>query len=272
MLEINRDVTRIKRAEAELAARAAELERSNRELQDFASIASHDLQEPLRKVITFGERLETRCAAGFDEVGRDYLARMRNAAERMSSLINGLLDYSRVTTRARPFELVKLEEVAAEVLLDLEARIQETNAHVVVGALPARMADRLQMRQLLQNLLANALKFRRPGAAPRVRLSSRYRDDGSWEIAVEDNGIGFDEAYAERIFRPFQRLHGRNEYEGSGMGLAICRKIVARHGGTIAARSKPGHGAVFTFTLPPQAKEEASDEQVAAGDYSHSRG
>jgi signal transduction histidine kinase len=197
---------------------------------------------------------------------------MRNAAERMSSLVEGLLDYSRVTTRARPFEIVHIDQVLAEVLTDLEARIQETNAVINVGTMPARVADRLQMRQIFQNLLSNALKFHPPDRSPNIDVTSQYNSDGSWSISVKDDGIGFDEIYADRIFRPFQRLHGRNEYEGSGMGLAICRKIIARHGGTLAVRSKPGKGSIFTFTLPARPKEEPINEQITADDYSHSRG
>jgi light-regulated signal transduction histidine kinase (bacteriophytochrome) len=184
----------------------------------------------------------------------------------MSTLIEALLEYSRVTTKARPFERVNLNTLAREVLIDLETRTQESGARVEVGSLPTLMADKLQMRQLLQNLLANALKFHAPNQPPRVQLSAVRSPDGNWSIAVEDHGVGFDDAYADRIFRPFQRLHGRAEFEGSGMGLAICRKIVDRHGGTISARSRPGERTVFTVTLPVKPKEGANHADVEA-DY-----
>jgi PAS domain S-box-containing protein len=263
VLEMGIDVTERKRAEEALAQRTAELERSNKELQDFASIASHDLQEPLRKVMAFGDRLRAHCGAALDETGNDYLQRMQNAAWRMSSLIEALLEYSRVTTKAKPYERVDLNRVVAEVISDLEERIRECDARVDVGSLPAIMADRLQMRQLLQNLLANALKFHAPGVPPRVQVSAT-RSNGSWSIIVEDHGVGFDRAYADRIFRPFQRLHGRAEFPGSGMGLAICRKIVDRHRGTITARSRPGEGSVFTFTLPAEQQEATNDDNLEA--------
>ena len=265
-----RDITERKRAEESLAQRTAELERSNKELQDFASIASHDLQEPLRKVMAFGDRLRDRAGASLDESGADYLRRMQNAASRMSTLIEALLEYSRVTTKARPFERVNLNTLAREVLSDLETRIQESGARVEVDSLPTLMADKLQMRQLLQNLLANALKFHAPNQPPRVQLTAMRSPDGSWSIAVEDHGVGFDDAYAERIFRPFQRLHGRAEFEGSGMGLAICRKIVDRHRGTISVRSRPGQGTVFTVTLPVNHKEGDNHADVEA-DYDFDR-
>jgi PAS domain S-box-containing protein len=265
-----RDITERKRAEEALEHRTAELERSNKELQDFASIASHDLQEPLRKVMAFGDRLRAQAGAALDETGNDYLNRMQNAAVRMSLLVEALLDYSRVTTKARPFERVDLNAVAADVLSDLETRIQESGARVEVGSLPTIMADVLQMRQLLQNLIANALKFHPPDRPPHVAVSAMPSPGGSWSIAVQDHGVGFDEAYTDRIFRPFQRLYGRAEFPGSGMGLAICRKIVDRHGGTIEARSRPGEGFVFTFTLP-STHEQGATHADAEAEYDFNR-
>jgi signal transduction histidine kinase len=232
-----------------------ELERSNRELQDFAFVASHDLQEPLRKIQAFGDRLQTTQGAKFDDQGRDYLDRMSNAAGRMHTLINDLLSYSRVTTKAQPFKPTNLKTIASEVLSDLEARIDETGGKVVVGDLPTIDADQLQMRQLIQNLIANALKFRKPDDPPKVEISSETRN-GTVTIYVKDNGIGFDEKYLDRIFTPFQRLHGRNEYEGTGIGLAVCRKIVERHGGSLTATSSVGSGSTFITTLPVQHKKE----------------
>jgi PAS domain S-box-containing protein len=257
--KVTRDVTERRAAEENLKDFAARLERSNRELQDFASVASHDLQEPLRKIQAFGDRLHAKYAEALGDQGRDYLERMQAAAARMRSLINDLLNFSRVATKAQPFSPVDLGQVALEVLSDLEGRIEQTGARVEVDGLPTVQADPMQMRQLLQNLIGNALKFHRPGEPPIVQVAGRVIEapEGDatasqprCEIAVRDNGIGFDEKYLDRIFGVFQRLHGRGEYEGTGMGLAICRKIVERHGGSITARSTPVRGATFLVTLP----------------------
>jgi PAS domain S-box-containing protein len=251
------DVTQTVRAEEALRDYARKLERSNRELQDFASIASHDLQEPLRKIEAFGDRLKAKCGDDLSDVGRMYIDRMQDAANRLRSLINDLLTYSRVTTKARPFVPVDLGRIAAEVMSDLQVTIEQAGARVELGELPEVEADPTQMRQLLQNLLSNALKFRRPGVPPVVRIGGRVhgpeRATGGGSlctVTVADNGIGFKPGYAERIFGIFQRLHGRNEYPGTGIGLATCRKILERHGGTITASSQPGKGATFVFTLP----------------------
>ncbi|MGH9524430.1 MAG: PAS domain S-box protein [Terriglobales bacterium] len=254
-LEINLDIS-----ERRLAQQA--LERSNNELQDFAFVASHDLQEPLRKITAFSERLRDRCAEQLDETGLDFLHRMHNAAGRMARLIDSLLEYSRLGTRALPFEDVDLATTFAGVVADLEQRIRESGARLIVRPLPRLNGDPVQLRQLLQNLVANALKFHAPGARPQVIVDSLQRD-GHWEISVRDNGIGLDPAYADRIFRPFQRLHGRNEYEGSGMGLAICRKISQRHGATIDVASQPGQGATFTIVFPKRDSESATRDQRA---------
>ena len=228
----------------------AELERSNRELKDFASIASHDLQEPLRKIRAFGDRLANQQSSGLDDVGRDYLSRMTGAAERMQGLIDDLLAYSRVATRPRSVSDVSLDTVIREVLVDLEQRLADTGGSVqVVTPLPNIRADATQLRQLMQNLIGNALKYRRNEVAPEVVVSCTESAAG-WRIEVADNGIGFDQAHAERIFAPFQRLHGRTQYEGTGMGLAICWRIVERHGGTVTAYGQPGQGARFVVTLP----------------------
>jgi two-component system sensor kinase FixL len=257
-----RDIGDRKRAEEEQARYAADLERSNQELEQFAYVASHDLQEPLRKIRTFGDRLATSCAAALDPTGRECLERMQTAAERMQSLIQGLLTLSRVTTKGQEFVPVDLAAVAAEVVSDLEVQIQQVQGRVELGRLPSIMADPLQIRQLLQNLIGNALKFRREDEPPVVRVHARFvgdregrpaRDALAGEqcrLVVEDNGVGFEEKYAERIFGVFQRLHTREAYPGTGIGLAICKKIAERHGGSIAARSTPGQGAVFTVLLP----------------------
>jgi PAS domain S-box-containing protein len=257
-----RDVSAARSSQQQLRAVSDELERSNRELQDFATIASHDLQEPLRKIQAFGDRLAERSSGVLDAEGKDSLERMTNAAGRMQTLINDLLEYSQVTMRPEPPRAVDLGLVVAEVLSDLDERIRSTGGRVIVGPLPTILASPLQMRQLFQNLIANALKFHPLGVAPEVHLSATARGGPRattrqpdrrpvWEIRVRDNGIGFDdEKHAERIFAPFQRLHGRQAYEGTGMGLAICRRIVAVHGGTITARSQPGAGATFVIVLP----------------------
>jgi PAS domain S-box-containing protein len=247
--KVTRDLTERRRAELVLKERTEDLLRSNAELETFATVASHDLQEPLRKIQMFGDRLLARHAASFDAEVKDHLARMRGAAARMSQLIESLLQYSRVTMKARPFEAVDLAAAARDALRDLEARIEQTGATVEVGALPVVRGDPEQLRSLFQNLIANALKFRRPEAAPQVQVYGRLLETGTVEVLVVDNGIGFDEKFLDRIFRPFQRLHARGEFEGNGIGLAICHKIVDRHAGTITARSKPGGGATFVVTL-----------------------
>jgi signal transduction histidine kinase len=232
------------------------LERSNRELQDFAYVASHDLQEPLRKIEAFGDRLVTRYGKDLPDDGRMFLDRMQNAAGRMRRLINDLLDYSRVTTKAKPFTRVVLDEVLTGVLSDLQIRIEESGAVIRSEALPAIDADATQMRQLLQNVLANALKFRKPDVKPEISITCSV--DGAKtghrpphvRIEIRDNGIGFDNKYKEQIFTIFQRLHGRLEYEGTGVGLATVRKIVERHGGSIDADGQPGLGATFIIELP----------------------
>ena len=248
-------------AEGNLARKVEELARSNAELQQFAYIASHDLQEPLRKIQAFGDRLAEHSSGALDEEAEDCLRRMMNAADRMQSLITALLQYSRVTMRPEPPRPVDLSEVVSDVLSDLEERIHESHGTVLVGPLPTVSASPLQMRELFQNLIANALKFHADGVAPEVHVAAIARGDrGSvkggyghtpvWAISVSDNGIGFEAKYVERIFAPFQRLNGRQAFEGTGMGLAICRRIVALRGGTITATSQPGAGATFLVTLP----------------------
>ncbi len=260
------DVSWRYRAEAALREYAAKLEWSNRELQDFAFVASHDLQEPLRKVQAFGDLLDEEFGRDLGAEGRDYVDRMRKAAARMKSLINALLSYSRVTTEAKPFEPVDLALVLREVLSDLDILMEKTAAHVEVGDLPTIEADPVQMEQLFLNLIGNALKFRGE-PPPRIRVhqepDGRSPADGStggrWcRISVSDNGIGIPERHRDKIFIPFQRLHSRNDYEGTGMGLAICRKIVARHHGEITAGNNPEGGATFTVVLPEEQEKAVS--------------
>ncbi len=264
-------------AEARVQSFAEELQRSNRELQQFAAVASHDLQEPLRKIQAFGDRLKTKCADMLGEAGRDYLQRMQAASARMATLITDLLTYSRVTTRQQPFRPVDLGQVAQEVMSDLEARIHQTQGTIELGPLPTLDGDPLQIRQLFQNLLGNALKFHKPGVPPVIKVESRLLEGRStgegqpvYEISVQDNGIGFEEVYLDRIFGFFQRLHGRTEYEGTGMGLAICRRIVERHGGQITARSTPDQGSTFLVTLPAtQLKEKQGDQAYQPHHHPH---
>jgi len=238
--------------EIRVAERTSELERKNKELQDFAFIASHDLQEPLRKIQTFGDLLVTKFRNFPDELAKDYVGRMRKAAERMELLVNSLLKYSQLSSKVQFCSQIDLSEAARNALSNLEMRIRETGGRIEVESLPTLEADMSQISQVFQNLIGNALKFHKKDEPPRVRIYCRHVEDGLGEyaICVEDNGIGFEEKYLDRIFMPFQRLHGRNQYGGLGMGLAICKKIVERHGGTITARSKAGEGATFIFTLP----------------------
>lgn len=252
------EIVERRESERKLSRTADRLATSNRALQDFAYVASHDLQEPLRKIQTFGDRLQVKYAEELDERGRDYLQRMQNAAERMQSLIRDLLTYSRITTKVQPFIATDLNIVVKEVLSDLETRIEQTQGQVCLEQLPTIEADPLQMRQLFQNLIGNALKFHQPELAPVITVANRsYDSESTVRLIVKDNGIGFDEKYLDRIFTPFQRLHGRLEYEGTGMGLAICRKIVERHGGQLTAESSVGRGTTFVIVLPRvQAKNE----------------
>jgi signal transduction histidine kinase len=238
-----------------LLRRAAELARSNAELEQFASIASHDLQEPLRKVQTFAAQLTAREHERLSEEGQDFLRRMSDAAGRMRSLIDDLLMFSRVSTKGRPFVEVDLGAVVSQVLVDLELSTEETGARLTIGELPVVAADPVQMRQLLQNLLGNALKFRREGVVPEVGVSAVVTD-GVAELTIQDNGLGFEAQYATRIFRAFERLHGARAYPGTGIGLALCRKIVERHHGTITADGQAGSGATFTVRLPVEQTAE----------------
>ena len=250
-VQIFYDVTNEKDTELRLQALTIGLERSNRDLQDFAFVASHDLQEPLRKIVTFGDFLSSEYGDRLDEQGRSYVKSMQSAARRMQTLIRELLAYSRVSSRAGEFVEVDLSSLAREILTDLEASLRETGGRVDIGVLPTIEAEPLQMRQLLQNLMGNALKFHRTDAAPIVTLSRDETSPDGWcQLRVEDNGIGFEPKYADRIFTVFQRLNARGDYEGTGVGLAICKKIVERHGGEITATGRPGRGSTFTLSLP----------------------
>jgi signal transduction histidine kinase len=243
-------------AELELRVRerTAELEGKNRELQDFAFIASHDLSEPLRKIQTFGSLLETKSGHRLDKQSRDYVSRMTGAANRMQELLDALLRYSRIETKGQDFRPTSLQEIVKDAAGDLEIAIRNAGVQVEIGSLPVINGDPYQWRQVFQNLIGNAAKYSRSEVKPFIRIYGE-KDAGAYHIFVEDNGIGFDEKYLDKIFQPFQRLHGRNEYPGTGIGLAICKKIVDRHGGRITARSTLGKGSTFIIELP------ASQEQ-----------
>jgi len=257
------------RAESRAMSSALELGRSNEDLQKFAYVASHDLQEPLRKIQSFGDRLVKNCSDKLDANGLDYLDRMKSAATRMRTLIDDLLAFSQVTTKGDKFVQVDLSALVVDVLSDLEVRLTQTSGEVSLGQLPKIHADPLQMRQLFQNLIGNALKFHKPDTPPiiKIDLAEWTQIPGSADpptqsgkgirISVADNGIGFEQKYADRVFEVFQRLHSRSDYDGTGIGLAICRKIVQRHGGTIHVRSREGEGTEFLIDLPIMAAVEA---------------
>jgi PAS domain S-box-containing protein len=246
---VKEDITARKQAEETLRDYAEKLEHSNRELLEFAFVASHDLHEPLRKIEAFGSAL-LGMKENLNPTQRNYLDRMQQSAQRMRRMIDDLLTLSRVTTQGKPFELVDLSQIAAEVLADLEIQIQSTGGRVEVDRLPELYADPFQMRRLFQNLIGNALKYHKPDSPPVVWICAEPLGTAYVQIMVRDNGIGFEEKQVERIFQPFQRLVAKSAYEGTGMGLAICRKIVERHGGSITAQSSVGQGSTFIVTLP----------------------
>lgn len=247
---LEQNISQIEQAQLHMKIYAAELENSNRELQDFAYVVSHDLQAPLRKIQAFGDRLHANYSDVLDDRGKDYVNRMQNSAARMQQLIQDLLTFSRITTQARPFTAVPLNELIQTVLLDLETRIEDVDGRVQVDPLPTIQADPTQMRQLFQNLISNALKFHQPHVPPFVQIKQGSSEPDQVKILVIDNGIGFEQKYSERIFQVFQRLHGINIYEGTGIGLAICKRIIERHHGELTAVGLPNQGSTFTITLP----------------------
>lgn len=242
-------------ANQDLEESKQDLERSNQELEKFAYVASHDLQEPLRKVQTFGDRLLSKYGDNLGDEGKLYLERMQDATARMQVLIKDLLAYSRVRGDRKDFVRVDLNDVVNGVVSDLEVRLEQSGGRIEVGGLPSLQADPLQMRQVFQNLLGNALKFKRSDLPPVVNVSAKRVGD-SYEISVRDNGIGFEQQYSEKVFEVFQRLHGRSDYEGTGIGLAIVRKVLERHGGSIRVESSPGQGSQFYLTLPGTAQAQ----------------
>lgn len=248
------DLSQQKEAERVLEQYAARLEESNRQLEQFAYAASHDLQEPLRKIQSFGEILNQRVAHKLTEEETDYFARIRASTKRLQVMIDSLLSLGRITSQAHAFTQINTNALVREVLADLEISIYNHHADVQLAPLPDLYGDPAQIHQLLQNLISNAVKFHAPGQPPRVSISGRDLDETMAEIRVQDNGIGFSSTHLGRIFEPFERLQARSDYEGVGMGLAICRTIVERHGGSITADSQPGNGATFIITLPTNPK------------------
>ena len=257
------DITEMKVYEQDLKYKIEELNRSNQDLEQFAYIASHDLQEPLRKIMAFGDRLNTKYGEQLGSDGQFYLSRMLDAASRMKILMENLLSYSRVSTKTEPFELVDLNLTIESILSDLEMKIQDVDAQITMMPMPTLNALPTQMQQLFQNLITNALKFVKPQEKPIITIEAYnadlkeisllgipFKHKKYYKIVVSDNGIGFDTEYAEKIFLIFQRLHGRSEFEGTGLGLAICKKIVDNHQGYIIAKSEKDKGATFTVYLP----------------------
>lgn len=243
------DITDRKRAEQQLVRTATELARSNADLQQFAYAASHDLQEPLRVIRGFLNLLDERFPQAVDAKAKEWMTHVREAAGRMSRLIADLLAFTRVDRQAAQFEPVSLRDAADEATANLRAAMAESNAQVTIGQMPTVRADRAQMTLLLQNLIGNAIKFRQPSVRPVVEVGAR-REAGDWVVSVRDNGIGIDPQHFERIFVIFQRLHTRGDHPGTGIGLALCKRIVERHGGRLWVQSQPGEGSTFAFTMP----------------------
>jgi PAS domain S-box-containing protein len=243
------DITARKQAEATFEAHNEQLRRSNAELEQFAYVASHDLQEPLRMVASFTQLLEDRYGDKLDDKARKYIGYAVEGAKRMQTLVRDLLAYSRVTSVEKVLKAVDSAAVVAAETERLSALIRESGAKVLVRPLPVVISDELELGQVFQNLIGNAVKFRPPDRPPRIEISAE-RQDRMWEFSVADNGIGIDEKFSERIFQMFQRLHERSRYDGSGIGLSIAKKIIERHGGRIWFVSVPGQGATFHFTLP----------------------
>ena len=245
---VGSDITERKQAEIALREAHEELKRSNAELEQFAYVASHDLQEPLRMVSSYTQLLLRRFGERFDGDSREFMGYIVDGAARMKQLIEDLLAYSRVGTKGKEFREVAVEDSLRRAVSNLRAAIEEAGAAVTWDALPTVMADDTQLAQLFQNLIGNALKFR-SASVPRIHVFVSRQDSG-WHFMVRDNGIGIEPQYFERIFMVFQRLHNKGEYPGTGIGLAICKKVVERHGGRIWVESRPGDGSAFHFTLP----------------------
>ncbi|MFZ0388818.1 MAG: ATP-binding protein [Calditrichia bacterium] len=243
------DLTERKKNEEERQSYIKKLEKINGELQNFAFIASHDLREPLRKIHIFANLVLEKYAANVGATAQDYLIRMQHSIKRMQDLLNALLKYSRIETQALPFKTVDLQDTVQNALSDLEIVLEETGGRVDVGKMPSIEAEPDQMRQLFQNLIENALIYIQENKNPQVKIHSEIVE-GYCRIFVEDNGIGFNEKFTDRIFMPFERLHNRKDFRGTGMGLSICKKIAERHGGSITAKSRAGAGSTFIISLP----------------------
>ncbi|NOT76026.1 MAG: PAS domain-containing protein [Cyclobacteriaceae bacterium] len=262
LIGTTRDVTKIVKYERELERKIVELRRSNKDLEDFAYIASHDMHEPLRKVHSFADRLRTKHSSGLDEEAKGYLERILSATQNARLMIDGLMEFSRLSRNGDWFEKIKLNEIVAEVLNDLELKIEETNTKIEVTDLPEIEGMKLQLKQLFANIILNAIKFRKQDVSPvisiKCRKLSRQEATGLnldinteyYKLMIKDNGIGFEEEYAETIFQMFQRLNSKNEYPGSGIGLALCKKITDNHQGVISASSSPGEGTIISIILP----------------------
>lgn len=235
--------------EEKVKERTAELQRSNKELEQFAYVASHDLQEPLRAIASYLQLLQKHNTGKLDEKSEKYINVSVDGAKRMKTLIEGLLAYSRVGTKSKGFEPVNCNEIMKKVVADLHISIAENKAKIKLNNLPIVHADPMQIQLLFQNLLSNAIKFRQKDRKPEVIINAEKKEEKEWHFTVKDNGIGIDNEYYERIFIIFQRLHTRNDYEGTGIGLAICKKIVERHRGNIWIDSEPGKGTIVHFTL-----------------------
>jgi len=251
---LKKEISFRKHAEKDLLRLASKLSMSNKELEQFAHVASHDLKEPLMLIKAFSEKLMTRYANAFDERGREYLNSIVSASDRMSQLVDGFLALSRISSVEQNYEEIDLSELFEEVIENLAERIREVNGTVDFTGYERVRGDRIQLRQLFQNIIANALKFCKTGDNPTVKVSSSLISGNRIEITFEDDGIGFEPCHEERIFRPLERLHSRNEFDGTGMGLATCQKIVVRHGGEIEAKGQPGVGATFIVRLPVEEK------------------
>ncbi len=248
-VETLQDVTERKLAEDARQRYAERLEQSNEELERFAYVASHDLQEPLRSIVSFSQLLERRCKGQLGQDADDYIGFIIEGGNRMQALIQDLLDFSRVESAARPLEPTDAGEVVGAVVRSMDAALAEADATVTVGGMPLVMADAVQLERVFSNLLGNAIKYRRPDVPLEVAIAAR-RTDGMWEISVRDNGIGIEAEHHDRIFEMFRRLHTHDEYGGTGIGLAVVKKIVERHGGRVRVESTPGEGSTFFFTLP----------------------
>jgi two-component system, sensor histidine kinase and response regulator len=233
-----------------------ELERSNEDLESFASVVSHDLRAPLRKIETLGNFLKEDYEDLLDEKGKGFLNNMAAITSHLSKLINSLLEYSQVSMESKTFEAVDLNSIAKKTINNLDAQIQETNGKISIENLPTIEGEPYLLYQLFQNLIANALKFHLDGISPIIKISSEAKEKENWEIIIQDNGIGFDPKYAEKIFRPFERLVNRSEFEGCGIGLAHCKKIIDRHNGNILVESIPNQGSAFKITLPEKQPQQ----------------